>query len=72
MHTNRSPHIFEALSLLLSVVTVPLLIFDIGIQKIQEAGGKMVGDKHPEGASGWYHRWEDTEGNVVGIYTLIM
>ena len=47
-----------------------LLIADVGIQKIQEAGGKMVGDKQPEGASGWYQLYEDSEGNVGGVYTL--
>ena len=40
------------------------------MQKVTEAGGKPIGEKEPEGDSGWMQHFEDTEGNCCGIYTL--
>ena len=44
---------------------------------IETAGGKMIGSKEPikEGESaqaGVYRYFEDTEGNVGGVYQLIV
>ncbi|KAL2126289.1 hypothetical protein VTI74DRAFT_1237 [Chaetomium olivicolor] len=40
---------------------------------IEKAGGRMVGSKEPvkEGESGLYRYFEDTEGNVGGVYQFL-
>lgn len=40
---------------------------------IEQAGGKMVGSKEPiaEGKSGLYRYFEDTEGNIGGVYQFL-
>jgi predicted enzyme related to lactoylglutathione lyase len=40
---------------------------------IVKAGGKMVGSEEPvkEGESGVYRYFEDTEGNVGGVYQFL-
>ncbi|KAK0709988.1 hypothetical protein B0T26DRAFT_653257 [Lasiosphaeria miniovina] len=37
-------------------------------EAIESAGGKMVGATEKEGASGLYRLFEDTEGNLGGVY----
>jgi predicted enzyme related to lactoylglutathione lyase len=38
---------------------------------IEKAGGKVVSDVKQEGKSGLYRFFEDTEGNVGGVYQFI-
>lgn len=38
---------------------------------IKSAGGKMLGDKIPQGDSAQYQYFEDTEGTVGSIYMLL-
>ncbi|MCJ1345416.1 hypothetical protein MMC31_003623 [Peltigera leucophlebia] len=39
------------------------------MNKIKEAGGKPLGEKEPEGKEGFMQSYEDTEGNVGGVWT---
>jgi len=39
---------------------------------IEEAGGKMLCDSQKEGKSGLYRLFQDTEGNVGGVYQVVM
>ncbi|KAK3302640.1 uncharacterized protein B0T15DRAFT_543513 [Chaetomium strumarium] len=51
------------------------LVEDLGrvAEVIVKAGGKMVGSAEPlkEGESGLYRYFEDTEGNVGGVYQMV-
>jgi predicted enzyme related to lactoylglutathione lyase len=51
------------------------LVEDLGkiAEVIEKAGGKMVGSGEPvrEGESGVYRYFEDTEGNVGGVYQFL-
>ena len=40
------------------------------VQKVQAAGGKMVGEKVKEGSTGWMQLFQDTEENTSGVWTL--
>ena len=48
------------------VINVPDI--DEYIMKIEQAGGKIILPKNQVGEFGLYARFEDTEGNVVGIW----
>ncbi len=48
------------------VITVPSI--DDYVKKIEEAGGKMVMPKTEVGDMGFYARFTDTEGVVMGIW----
>jgi len=39
-------------------------------ESIVAAGGKMLSDKRPEGTSGIYRYFEDTEGNIGSVYQI--
>jgi predicted enzyme related to lactoylglutathione lyase len=51
------------------------LVEDLGktAEMIERAGGKMVGSEEPikEGETGLYRYFEDTEGNVGGVYQFL-
>ncbi|MBI4019755.1 MAG: VOC family protein [Candidatus Aenigmarchaeota archaeon] len=38
------------------------------VKKIQASGGKIILQKMPIGEMGFYARFQDTEGNVVGLW----
>ncbi|MCJ1354557.1 MAG: hypothetical protein MMC33_004546 [Icmadophila ericetorum] len=40
------------------------------LEKIVEAGGRVVRGKEKEGGHGWRATFGDTEGNVQGLYSL--
>lgn len=39
------------------------------LTKIEDAGGKKIGERYAEGAFGWIQNFEDTEGNSCAMYT---
>jgi predicted enzyme related to lactoylglutathione lyase len=41
---------------------------DKSAEMIEKAGGNMVGDVVPEGDSGVYRYFVDTEGSMAGVY----
>ena len=38
------------------------------INKLKQAGGKIISEKEAYGEWGWYARVKDTEGNVFGLW----
>ncbi|KAI9858430.1 MAG: hypothetical protein M1824_004297 [Vezdaea acicularis] len=53
-------------------VVVYLMVEDIAgaIRKVEEAGGKKVGEVTPEGEHGEMAHFVDTEGNTLGVYQM--
>jgi uncharacterized protein len=54
-------------------VGAPIVVIDVPsiddhLQKIEQAGGKVVMPKAVVGEMGYYARVSDTEGNVIGIW----
>jgi len=52
------------------VVTVTISVTDIDatMGNVKKLGGKPVGEKMPVGDMGWSAYFEDTEGNVIGLW----
>lgn len=51
----------------------PVIVIEVDdingyLQKIEAAGGKMVMPAQPVGDMGFYARFQDPEGNVVGLW----
>ena len=42
--------------------------FDVSAKAVNDAGGKIVYDKHAVPGVGWFAYCRDTEGNVFGIF----
>lgn len=49
-------------------VTVSVPDIDATLQAVKKLGGSQVGKKMPVGDMGWSAYFEDTEGNVVGLW----
>jgi predicted enzyme related to lactoylglutathione lyase len=49
-------------------VTVSVADIDATLAKVKKLGGSPVGKKMPVGDMGWSAYFEDTEGNVVGLW----
>ena len=54
----------------------PVLVIDVPsvddyAKKIEKIGGKIIRPKHKVGEMGYYAQFEDTEGNVLGIWETI-
>ena len=40
------------------------------LQRVEEAGGKVLIKRNPVGHEGWQGEFRDTEGNFIGLYTV--
>ena len=49
-------------------VTVGVTDIDAALAKVKKLGGKQSGKKMPVGDMGWSAYFEDTEGNVIGLW----
>lgn len=49
-------------------VTVSVADIDASLKTVKKLGGKPVGKKMPVGDMGWSAYFEDTEGNLVGLW----
>jgi len=54
----------------------PVLVIDVPsvddyTKKIKKMGGKIIRNKHKVGDMGYYAQFEDTEGNILGIWETI-
>lgn len=50
------------------VVTVAVEDIDEALSRIESAGGSAVGPRHEVGSMGWAAYFQDTEGNVIGLW----
>jgi len=54
----------------------PVLVIEVpsiedSMKKVEAAGGKIVLEKHQVGEYGYYARFTDPEGNVLGLWQLL-
>jgi len=49
-------------------VTVNVADIDSALASVKKFGGKAVGKKNPVGDMGWTAYFQDTEGNVIGLW----
>jgi len=49
-------------------VTISVSDIDAALKNVKSLGGKPVGKKMPVGDMGWSAYFEDTEGNVIGLW----
>jgi hypothetical protein len=49
-------------------VTISVPDIDAALKNVQKLGGSLVGKKMPVGDMGWSAYFEDTEGNVIGLW----
>ena len=49
-------------------VTVGVADIDAALADVKKLGGKLVGKKMPVGNMGFSAYFEDTEGNVIGLF----
>jgi uncharacterized protein len=54
------------------VIVIDVPSVDEHIKKVNEAGGKVVMAKRQVGDMGFYAQVKDTEGNVIGIWEMIL
>ncbi|MDE1767980.1 MAG: VOC family protein [Candidatus Micrarchaeota archaeon] len=50
------------------VITIGVDDIEKSIQKIEKAGGKILGEKQKVGDIGWSAYAKDSEGNVIGLW----
>jgi uncharacterized protein len=50
------------------VVTISVDDIDASLAKVAELGGSAVGEKTQVGGMGWAAYFNDTEGNVIGLW----
>ena len=53
--------------------TLPITVISNQSQtqkRVEELGGTTLGEKEPEGESGWYIYFKDVAGNRFGAYEL--
>lgn len=50
------------------VVTIEVVSIEEAGKKIEEAGGKMLGEKQPVGEMGFSAYFIDSEGNMIGLW----
>lgn len=49
-------------------VTIGVKDLDASLASVKKLGGKAVGKKMPVGDMGWSAYFEDTEGNLIGLW----
>jgi predicted enzyme related to lactoylglutathione lyase len=49
-------------------VTISVKDVDASLATVKKLGGKQVGKKMPVGDMGWSAYFQDTEGNVIGLW----
>jgi predicted enzyme related to lactoylglutathione lyase len=49
-------------------VTISVADVDKALANIKKLGGKQSGKKMPVGDMGWSAYFEDTEGNIIGLW----
>jgi predicted enzyme related to lactoylglutathione lyase len=49
-------------------VTINVADIDAAVATIKKLGGKQSGKKQPVGDMGWSAYFEDTEGNIIGLW----
>ena len=49
-------------------VTISVADIDAALAKVKKLGGRMTGKKTPVGDMGFSAYFEDTEGNVIGLF----
>jgi len=49
-------------------VTIGVANIDAALENVKKLGGKQSGKKQPVGDMGWSAYFEDTEGNVIGLW----
>jgi uncharacterized protein len=49
-------------------VTIGVPDLDAALANVKKLGGKQQGEKQPVGDMGWSAYFEDTEGNVIGLW----
>jgi predicted enzyme related to lactoylglutathione lyase len=49
-------------------VTISVKDIDASLATVKKLGGKAVGKKMPVGDMGWSAYFEDTEGNLIGLW----
>ena len=49
------------------VIVLTTKDLDGQLKKLQKAGGKVVSEKTKVGDMDWYAKFQDTEGNVLGL-----
>ena len=49
-------------------VTISVPDIDAALKNISKLGGKESGKKMPVGDMGWSAYFEDTEGNIIGLW----
>jgi predicted enzyme related to lactoylglutathione lyase len=49
-------------------VTISVADIDMALANIEKLGGKQSGKKMPVGDMGWSAYFEDTEGNIIGLW----
>jgi uncharacterized protein len=49
-------------------VTISVPDIDASLKTVKKLGGNQVGKKMPVGDMGWSAYFEDTEGNVIGLW----
>ncbi len=50
------------------VITIGVANMDKAVEKVKKAGGKIIREKKPVGEMGFAAYFEDTEGNVLGLW----
>ena len=50
------------------IIVITVGSIDDKLKKIKSAGGKVVMEKQPVGDMGFYAKFKDTEGNVIGVW----
>jgi uncharacterized protein len=49
-------------------VTISVADIDASLKNVKKLGGSQVGKKMPVGDMGWSAYFEDTEGNLIGLW----
>ena len=49
-------------------VTIGVPDLDAALANVKRLGGKQTGEKQPVGDIGWSAYFEDTEGNIIGLW----
>jgi len=52
------------------VITINVASIDEAAKKIERAGGKVIRKRQPVGQAGFAAYFQDTEGNVLGLWEL--
>ena len=51
------------------ILTVDVEDIDRSLERIVETGGSVVSPRAPVPGMGWFAYFEDSEGNVLGLWT---